>query len=212
MNKAELLQLMAYADGELSDKERDEIARLVDSDEEAGRVAEQMGALGDVIRAVHADRTSSKAVATFDIADAVMAGVADIEPERPSMSPSQPVAKVHSLEDVRRRRMGLAAGVAAALALAAGFIVMARNGDDRTVAEVPVSPVTPVTPVTPPSATPAPEPVQVASADPLPAQGGPGVEVDAIESPGHSVSVFYLPNANEVSTSVVVWIDETGEK
>jgi negative regulator of sigma E activity len=211
VNKAELLQLMAYADGELSDEERDEIARLVDADETAGQVAEQMGTLGDVIRAVHADRTSSKAVATFDIADAVMADVADVEPERPSMSPSQPVAKVHSLEDARRRRVGLAAGVAAALALAAGFIVMARNGDERTVAEVPVTPVTPVTPSAAPSPEPAP-PVQVASADPVPAQGGPGVEVDAIESPGHSVSVFYLPNANEVSTSVVVWIDETGEK
>ena len=34
----------------------------------------------------------------------------------------------------------------------------------------------------------------------------------AIESAGKSVSVFYLPTANELSTSVVVWVDETGEK
>ena len=34
----------------------------------------------------------------------------------------------------------------------------------------------------------------------------------AIESAGKSVSVFYLPTSNELSTSVVVWVDETGEK
>jgi hypothetical protein len=39
-----------------------------------------------------------------------------------------------------------------------------------------------------------------------------GVEVQAFESPGHSVSVFYLPSANELSTSVTVWVDESGEK
>jgi hypothetical protein len=41
---------------------------------------------------------------------------------------------------------------------------------------------------------------------------GPGVEVEAVESPGNSVSVFYLPGASDLQANVVVWVDETGEK
>ncbi len=43
------------------------------------------------------------------------------------------------------------------------------------------------------------------------ANGAPGTGV-AIESAGKSVRVFYLPTANELSTSVVVWVDENRRK
>ena len=40
----------------------------------------------------------------------------------------------------------------------------------------------------------------------------PTVEVETVESPGQSVKVFYGPAANELTTSVVIWVDDTGEK
>lgn len=208
MKKDDLLQLMAFADGELTGEEREAMAKRVDEDPAAAELVSQLGSLGDLFRESHEEGLGAKA-ASFDAVDAIMARVASEEPDRPSMSPSQPVAKVASLEEARRRRMGVAAGVAAALALAAGFIFLARNPEDRG----PSAEVSPVSPVVAPAEAPsekAAPPVLVASADPVPA--GPDVEVHAVESPGHSVSVLYLPNANEVSTSVVVWIDETGEK
>ena len=64
-------------------------------------------------------------------------------------------------------------------------------------------------------------PVHVTTAQPAPeatvasnvsSGNGAGVDVSTVNSPGSSVSVFYLPTANELSTSVVVWVDETGEK
>ena len=48
--------------------------------------------------------------------------------------------------------------------------------------------------------------------EPSARSSGAGVDVSTVNSPGNSVSVFYLPTANELSTSVVVWVDETGEK
>lgn len=48
--------------------------------------------------------------------------------------------------------------------------------------------------------------------DEAPIATGPGVEVDLHETPGQSVSVFYLPSETNMTTSVVVWVDETGAK
>lgn len=38
------------------------------------------------------------------------------------------------------------------------------------------------------------------------------IEVDAVQSPGVSVSVFQMPDEGSLTTSVVVWVDETGDK
>jgi hypothetical protein len=81
----------------------------------------------------------------------------------------------------------IGAGIVAAIALAASIFVFAQHHGEETPMAVAPTPA-----------------VQPANAVP-----GTGV---AIESAGKSVSVFYLPTANELSTSVVVWVDETGEK
>lgn len=52
---------------------------------------------------------------------------------------------------------------------------------------------------------PAVQPSAVASAE-------PGVDVDLVETAGDSVRVFYLASESSPTTSVVVWVDESGGK
>lgn len=119
-----------------------------------------------------------------DLTDAIMKKV-DAEPN----------AKVASLDAARaKKNRNVGVAVVAALALAASVFVMTRPKEEVPIAKGP----TPVETVAP--------------TNNVNASASPGVEVEAVESPGHSVSVFYLPSANELSTSVVVWVDETGEK
>jgi anti-sigma factor RsiW len=178
---------MAYADGELEGKEREEVEALLAKDREALLFVSQVGGLGGVVEALHED-ARGKAIASFDVADAVMAKIAD-EP-KPTKAASTP--SVSSLDEARARRASrvkIGAGVVAALALAASIFVVARNKE------------------TPMATSPVPSPTTVASSE------GPGVTVEAVEGAGQSVSVYYLPSSNELSTtSVVVWVDETGEK
>jgi anti-sigma factor RsiW len=191
LSSENMLKLMAYADGELEGEERTEAEKLLATDPDSVRFVEQIGGLGEIVARGHAVR-SGKAIAKFDVADAVMAAVK--EQTKP--------AKVASLAAAREKRamtpgMKLGAGVAAALALAASIFVFAQHRTD----EAPMA----RTPITTPSPVPLPYPNVQANA-------GQGVEVSTVNSPGNSVSVFYLPSANELSTSVVVWVDETGEK
>jgi hypothetical protein len=100
----------------------------------------------------------------------------------------------------------IGAGIVAALALAASIFLVAQHRADET-------------PMAKGPSAPAVQPGQANQADPASterssvATNSPGgVDVSTVNSPGNSVSVFYLPSANELSTSVVVWVDETGEK
>jgi hypothetical protein len=38
------------------------------------------------------------------------------------------------------------------------------------------------------------------------------VDVDVEQTANNSVSVFYVPSETSLTTSVVVWVDEKGEK
>jgi hypothetical protein len=101
------------------------------------------------------------------------------------------VSSLAAARDRREKRvpnnaLRVGGGIAAALALAASVFLVTQHRNEET----------PMAVVAPPPATAA-------------AGSNSGV---AIESAGKSVSVFYLPTANELSTSVVVWVDETGEK
>lgn len=183
-----MLKLMAYADGELDEGERAEVEKLLATDAEAAKVVAQMGALGEVVRAVNPP------LPEVDLVSAIMEKVEHekIEPARVTTPP--PMAKVVPLAS--RRRWGAVA--VAALALAASVFVMTRQKTEAPLAQ-----------------NTKPAPVETATnpapANAVNASSGPGVEVEAVESPGQSVSVFYLPTANELSTSVTVWVDETGE-
>jgi hypothetical protein len=204
LSSENMLVLMAYADGELEGDDRTAAERLLASDADAVRFVEQVGGLGDLVQLGHDDR-SGKAIAAFDIADAVMTRTALTTEVKPAAARS---AEVTSLAAARERRaagapnrpasrLKVGAGIAAVLALAASVFVFAQ----RPTAEAPMA-----------KAPSAPAVQAPGEAPRAPTAAGTGVEVSTVNSPGNSVSVFYLPSANELSTSVVVWVDETGEK
>ncbi len=194
LSSERMMKLMAYADGELEGAERAEVEEILATDIDAVRFVNEMAGLGELVQMGRKDAPVSKAVISFDIADAVMAKV---EEERKTDK------KVVSISDARERRaapkpnrnLKVGAAVAAALALAASVFLMTRQPKEQPIA---TSPTTPSVPVVQPQ-------------EQMPAHAE--VEVDAVESPG--VSVFYLPGKN-ASTSVVVWIEESangsGEK
>jgi len=197
-----MMKLMAYADGELEGAERAEIEKLVESDEEAARIVNAMLGIGDFVR-LGDEAKVAPIVAKVNLTDAIMKAVENekIEPAKPVKA----VSNVSSLDAARAKRRNVGVAVAAALALAASVFVMTRDKQDEKPMAVKPTPTVQTT-----------APQQMASNDvPMPsvnATTSAGVEVEAVESPGHSVSVFYLPTANELSTSVTVWVDETAEK
>lgn len=231
--KDRLLQLMAFADGELDGDARVAAAALRATDPNAARLVEDFAVLGRVIQTTDASSPRARAVASFDIADLVMAEVAKVSPEskdepkretkqetKPVVAESKPVVRptgVASLEAARARqkqRMKIGAGVAAALALAASVFLVTRENHEAPIARSAGTVAVPTAPPAPQAPNPNPE---SASSSELAANANPSrphedVEVDAIDSPGSSVSVYYLPSANEATSSVVVWVDETGEK
>jgi anti-sigma factor RsiW len=189
-----MLKLMAYADGELTGAERDEVEGWLAQENEAVRFANELANLGDLVKTGFAASPNGKAIASFDIADAVMAKVA-AEPsdKREAKSHSPTVVGLDAERARRQKNVKVGAAALAALALAASVFMMTRSKEEQPMARAPVQ------------LTPAPAPAPTPSA-------GPGVDVDLVETPGHSVSVFYLPSESTLTTSVVVWVDETGEK
>lgn len=193
-----MLRLMAYADGELEGTERAEAEKLLASHPDAVRFVEQIGGLGELVKLGHDDGS-----AKFDIADAVMALTKEAKPAATQVTSL--AAAREKRENAARgasggSRLKIGAGIAAALALAASVFLFAQHRTDESpMAKAPSAPAT-----QPPSTS--GETPNAATAS------GTGVDVSTVNSPGNSVSVFYLPTANELSTSVVVWVDETGEK
>jgi len=187
-----MLKLMAYVDGELEGPERLEAEMLLANDPDAATFIEQVAGLGEIVELGHQERRG-KTIAAFDVTVAVMGAIGK-EASADTAPATSMTSNVRSLSDVRRARSaaggsggGLKIGVAvaAALALAASVFVFTQHRKDEA----------------PKAVAPAPA-VQ-------PLSGSSGV---AVESAGKSVSVFYLPTESELSTSVLVWVDETGEK
>lgn len=178
-----IMKLMAYADGELEGDERTEVEKMIASDGEAARIVAQMTSLGDFVRVGYED-AQAKRVASVDFTSDIMAAV-----EKEKIDGPPPRVKVASLDAARTRRRTAVAVAVGVLALAASIAVVMRQKEEAPIAQGPGNPSAPVN-----------------------ASVSGGVEVEAVESPGQSVSVFYLPTGNELSTSVVVWVDETGEK
>ena len=197
-------KLMAYADGELEGAELEEIDAVLARDPDAAQLVSELGELGALVREGHAAR-DGEAIAAFSIADDVISAVADIEPD----APSRRVSIVTSLDAARAKRaqrLRVGAGVVGVLALAAAVFLVARPKGEEPLAQRPVAPSPSApSPSAPSPGTPSPSAV-------LASDMGPAVQVEAVESAGQSVSVFYFPSESELSTSVVVWVDETGEK
>lgn len=187
-----MLKLMAYADGELEGAERIEAEMLLVSDANAATFIAQVASLGEIVELGHQDRFG-KTIASFDVTAAVMGAIAKDTPAAAETARATKVTgggSVSSLAAARevraKKSSGLKVGVAvaAALALAASVFVFTQHRNDEA-------------------------PMALA---PAPAAQAPGSSGVAIESAGKSVTVFYLPTESELSTSVLVWVDETGEK
>jgi hypothetical protein len=72
LSSENMMKLMAYTDGELEGAERTEAELLLASDVDAVRFVEQITGLGELVELGY-EAKSGKAVASFDVADRVMA-------------------------------------------------------------------------------------------------------------------------------------------
>ncbi len=205
------MKLMAYADGELEGDERAEVAAWLAADAEAVLFANDLAHLGGLVVEAHRTSKDAASIASFDVADAIAGVIRSETTARTQMYPkfelesaaASKKAEVRSLADERARRTGdgssrgrvrYAGYAVAALALAASVFLVTRHKDEEPLARM--SPAT----------------VQPSRDDTNP--NGAGVDVSVAENAGQSVSVFYLPNDSltNVTTSVVVWVDESGGK
>ena len=191
LSSENMMKLMAYADGELEGAERTEAEMLLVSSVGAVTFIEQIAVLGELVELGHDDRVG-KTIEAFDVAEAVMAAVKrDAAESLQARTEKSNVTSFAAAREKKRSSLKLGAGIAAALALAASVFVFVQHRNEETPMAV------------------APTPAANGSGSGVNGASGTGV---AIESAGKSVRVFYLPTANELSTSVVVWVDETGEK
>jgi hypothetical protein len=207
LSSDELVQLMAYIDGQVDEDEVAEVEALIARSAEARHVVADVSAVGAWMR--EASDQKAAAAGADKIADLVMA-------EAEALGG----AKVITLERERARRalnrqrvkeFSALAAVAAALTL-----LWLWPAHDRTppvaVANAPAPTSTGApSPIKPGVSSPTPPmPGGVAPADSSPALAvgsEDGVDVENVES-AHNVSVFYLPVANKNAASVVVWIGE----
>lgn len=198
ISKDRMLELMAYADGELVGAEREKVARWLATDADAARFVNDVANLGELVKLGYEGRSEAKAIASFDIADAVMAAVEkekdeDEEKAEPRQAAVVPIEVARARAGKDRRALKVGGAVAAALALAASVFLVHRNTEQ----EAPIARA----PATPPPAAAA-----------ATAEVGGDVDVEIEETPGRSISVFHVPSETNLTTSVVVWVDESGGK
>lgn len=187
------MKLMAYADGELDGEELAEVEGWLREDAEAVLFANDLAELGDLVKTGHRASKDAKAVAAFDLTDAIMNKVAAEPPPVVTTKPN-----VTSISEARSKKRGAVVWIAAGLALAASVFLVTRGKEEAPMART-------TTPYVQPAAN---APANAAN---------PGNGAVDVENPGKSVSVFYLPNettnaATKMTTSVVVWVDESGAK
>jgi hypothetical protein len=205
-----MLQLMAFADGELEGDAHARIEALVAKSSEARLIVQAMRS--PALGAWLTDEMSTRAVAADGIADEVMASIA--KTERAGQGGGAEVVRLGDRGRARKPRVQIVAGVVvAALALAAGVtlyvssVAPSTDGVKAPVASVGIPSVDIQVPPTPPAAI---------------AQGqSQGVEVDEVDSPSRGFSVFEIPaggtpagaaKAAAPSSVVILFDDDPGAK
>jgi anti-sigma factor RsiW len=197
-----MMELMAYADGELEPAEMARVERLIAANADAKRLVESMGVLGRAVVEMH---EAPHAAATDGLVDEIMARVEkEGLPRKSSMRPP----KVVDLRDRRENRVKVVGAVIAMVALAAGIVVTTRKANEdtpsRQVATQPTAPGKTASPVATPTA---PGTAAGGGGDTL---ATAGVDVEQVDS-NRDVQVFYLPSSVQANaSSVVVWIDDNG--
>ena len=213
LSKNDLLELMAYRDGEIDDNKVPEVEALVARSEFAKRILEQ----GEALRPWAAHTREATAAGSKGIANAVMARIEELEGAAvPGLGPRRAKVRLglrRILHAPKSGAFGIGFGTLAAVAAAVGLFYLwpigasdqkaplaaraTRDGENGSFSASPA-------PVAPSSATTS-TPVAVAAAAP---PEEPGIDIDAIESPEHQFSIFYVPGATPHASSVVVWIGE----
>ena len=198
LSKDVMMELMAYADGELEPTEMARVERLIAADADAKRLVESLGVLGEVVVQMH---DAPHAAATEGLVDDIMARVEkEGAPRKSSMRPP----RVVDLRDRRENRLKVTGAIIAMVALAAGIVVTTRKANEDTPSHVAQGGTAHTAPTTPTQVAPGPGPgpdTQVAAA---------GVDVDQVDTK-NDVQVFYLPSSVQANaSSVVVWIDDNG--
>jgi len=204
LSKNELVYLMAYADGEVDADEIPEVEALLAKSEEARLVLAQQVALREwVVRDAERRATDGNA---DSIADAVMAGVGKMGGAAVISIERARVKKELNLQRVKE--FSALGAIAAAVALF--FLWPSQETQplaEETVTVPSVAPEPSAPPVEPSNAPVGPSVAAVAMAE----SEVPGIDVQAVESPQHPFSIFYVPSAtgaNAHASSVVVWIGE----
>lgn len=170
-----MLQLMAFADGELEGDEQARIEALLEQSSEARQVVDAIRS--PVVGAWLGDEMGRRAGAADGIADAVMAAI-----EREKAEPAgggQVVRLAERGRGAKTRVQVVGGALVAALALAAGVAIYVSSvGPGKDTAKTPVASVgiPSVDVVAPPTAV-AQRPSQ-------------GVEVNEVDSPSRGFSVF----------------------
>lgn len=119
LSEQRMLELMAFADGELEPAEHERVAASLAGDAEARAFLAQLGPLGAALRDAWEARLDTS---PLDVAGAVMTRL-DAEPAAPPAA-----ATVHSLDAARaRRRVALPAAIGAIAVAAAGLLAV-RSG------------------------------------------------------------------------------------
>ncbi len=180
----DMIDLMAYADGELEGKDLERVEALLRDDPQAALVVASFGTLGDCVRVTEADRRVPK------IVDRIVDDVMEKLPKKPRAAEVIPLAP----RAVRMRNAVLAGSVSALLAAAAAWALFFRPGE--------VAP--PPAPVAVQEHAPKPAAPRATGIPSLPVEG---TSLDGVESPSQ-VSVFYVQSDDEKSSSVVVWVGD----
>jgi hypothetical protein len=206
-----MLDLMRYADGDdaLDADARARVEALLRTNEEARRVVDAMGTLGEVVREGIDQRVGKSGVAD-GIADGVMAAIAR-EAQRAEVKDGASASRSARVVELasgraRRSRAGVTSAVVAVLALAAGvaFLVTSKAPAPQAKDE-PIAPSS--SPVERAGSSRASESPS-ASAETLAESEGHGVDLEEVRSIRNKVNVFFTPTTPAAGASVVVWIDD----
>jgi len=171
-------RIMLLHDGELDEREAEEVRALLAQDPGARALFEQLGWVSSAVR-----ESATRAPASDDLVDGVMARIA-LEQEPARLVPAAPVARLH------RPGRPLAV-VSAALALAAGLALLVTRGPR------PQSLASQVDVAAPAGAISAPEP------DP-PEQS---VAIERVDFGGSQGAIFLVPGSDD-RTLVIWTLDD----
>jgi anti-sigma factor RsiW len=199
----ELIYLMAYVDGQVDDDEIPEVEALLAKSEEARRIVAQHQAMGDWVRARGEELGAKKGVDSI---------AADVMQEVEKLGGAQVITieRARAKRALNFQRVKEFGALAAVAAVAAAFYLWPDQSESPLPHATPVAMDSAPTPAD--SATAPPSPPPSAEEPPLAMASNDtagGVDVEAVESPAHQFSVFYVPaSLNTNAQSVVVWIGD----